>query len=664
MHAPRLLKKAAAGLVALAVAAPTAVTLSATQATPAAALANSHRALATELRLGITTGADGINANSTLRIVVRLTDGTVTTTTLTTGVAWTAGTKSPVVSLGRNMLRTEIKQLELVLTSPAQDYWDLKGITVDAVAPSTNDTAWIVSLAGDPVKRMSSTAGNYVVQLLSSHTPQLRPAVVDLRSSQTPVRNQGNRRTCIVHAALAATEAAYMREGGWFVDLSEEFVTWTGKTMFLEPNWTANVPNAMTTENQIGVTDGGNALETLKFMVDGLPRAEERLMPYVPDPYPNTSHPLLADGWSSSTLKNQRNANTVNLDTTLYPEAARTASQFYGVTSIGQLMLPALIIPATQTTPTTTTRNVSMAEIEAILASNREVAVDLWRLNHAVLLMGYDRTSQTVRIKDSGGAFGFNEQVAYSRVTNDIHTGGFVTGIRQPGAWGQMNFVGRWALDFDGWRGTLDITHIPGVSKKYLESYGITTTDNRIGSFYDQNGNAFRVNGSIRDTNITFRIDPAVPNLPFNQLSGREFNYTLQKTPGGFVMSGFHTDPGGGSYAGFARKNGTIEGSVPLAAPLSTASYLNGTFAASWWGTVGTVRLQGSSTPSGAFDVIHGTFQFGSTTQNVDLMVERAAPSRVTLSNRTTGVGYAYAWKLNHEPGILAGPGLVLTKTA
>jgi hypothetical protein len=47
------------------------------------------------------------------------------------------------------------------------------------------------------------------------------PDRVDLRSSQTPFRDQKGRRTCIVHSFIAAMEADLKRSGR-DVDLSED----------------------------------------------------------------------------------------------------------------------------------------------------------------------------------------------------------------------------------------------------------------------------------------------------------------------------------------------------------------------------------------------------------------------------------------------------------
>jgi hypothetical protein len=64
----------------------------------------------------------------------------------------------------------------------------------------------------------------------STATAQTRPKSIDLRSQQTPLRNQGARTTRTTFAAVAALEAAYIREGIGSFDLSEQFLNHMGNT--------------------------------------------------------------------------------------------------------------------------------------------------------------------------------------------------------------------------------------------------------------------------------------------------------------------------------------------------------------------------------------------------------------------------------------------------
>lgn len=62
---------------------------------------------------------------------------------------------------------------------------------------------------------------------------QSLPARVDLRANQTPIRNQEGRGTCTTFASVAAIEAAYRRERGLTLDLSEQYANHIAKTTAL-----------------------------------------------------------------------------------------------------------------------------------------------------------------------------------------------------------------------------------------------------------------------------------------------------------------------------------------------------------------------------------------------------------------------------------------------
>src|SRR5690606_3471581 len=72
-------------------------------------------------------------------------------------------------------------------------------------------------------------------------------------------------------------------------------------------------------------------------------------------------------------------------------------------------------------------------------------------------------------------------------------------------------------------------------------------------------GNAFRVNGSITPYNassvkIIFYIDGATPNLRWDALSGRRFEYIIS-LPDPDFMAGIHRDSDGSEYGGYAIKD-------------------------------------------------------------------------------------------------------------
>jgi len=626
-------------------------------ATPAPIVAS--KPLSSELGVVVTTGGDDLAGGSNANLVVSLTDGYVVSRSLNNGQQWAANTThTTVVSLTRHVLTSEIASVRLDLAPNGSDSWDANLVAVDA--RSSVSSTRIVSVSGTPYRKLTPTSRSLTLPFTAAQTVAARPAKVDLRAFQTAQKSQGSRRTCIIFSAVAATEAAYKRAGYGDLDLSEEFRNFEGKAMFLDPN-RSNVATSSAPESQLATTDGGNGLLTLKVMADGFRIPLESTMPYRSSGYTSADNPQLSKSWDQFTT--QRDMDAVNLDPNLFPDAARSAATYYGITGVTALLQP-------NSTP----------EIESILASNREVEVDLTNLQHSVLIVGYDRTDASnpvFFVKDSGGFWNTDARVMYSRfvkVTTDpsvsdgpITSAGFVTGVREPAAWSELAFLGRWNLDYDGWRGVLDIYHVPGISQAQLAYWNVTTTDRRIGTFYDASGNAFRVNGSMSGSRIVFSIDSTDPNMNYDKLSGRRFDYTLMRSASGSTMSGTHTDPDGHIYAGYARKDAPVGGGTALTTPLSTSSYLGAKFATTWLGNDGTVQLESTSTPSSTnsnLDVIRGTFTTATGYSNVTFAVDRTNPGHVTLTGPGSVPSTNSAQKLSWERGILAGQGLVLIKTS
>ena len=600
--------------------------------------------LANQVVVTVTTGADGLLAGNNADVVVGLNDGTIPgfRQSINNGGALAPGsTKTVTIPLGRHVVRTEISTVMIQLPQPATDSWDVSAVTADA--KSKFDTGRIASASGTPFRRLTPSSAltrNVDVPKTSTHWPVARPTTKDLRQYQTEYKSQGSRYSCIIFSPTAAIEAAYKRGGYGDLDLSEEFFNWQAKQMSLP---FALQPNADMNEGQPGVYAGGQGRDSLLTANDGLRIPLESDMAYKTTEYTEADDPLLANKWDSAVWRIQRNVSDINLGR-LFPNSARNASTFYGVYADKML-------------------STSVAEIESLLASNREVVININSPAHSVLIVGYNRTNPAAPffyIKDSGGLWSQDQQVPYSNVTSrTIATGGFVQSLRTPGPWTEMGLVGRWNLSFDGWHGVLDITRVPGVMNWY------TGAEARLGNFYDSTGKAFRVNGSITGNGISFYIDGADPNLPYNKLTGRHFVYYRMRTASGKeILSGYHTDPGSSiQSAGFARKDAPVDGSIALAAPLRTQSYMGRTFAATWFGVEGTLRLENRVVNGSTIDLIHGTFQSGTVTKAVDFIVDHANPGKVmvqepSLVNRVT------VRKLTWEPGILAVQNLVLVAIA
>lgn len=347
--------------------------------------------------------------------------------------------------------------------------------------------------------------------------------VVDLTAWQTPLRFQGNRNTCVTFAAVAALEARYRRLG-LDLDLSEEFVSSVGKMNWLHATW-AEITTSDTTENQLIGTGGGGGCGVVFQMQHWLRAPVESAMPYRDGSTAYAPpHPWGATHWLS-----QRNVNTWNLDPANLPRAALTQTNYYSVASQVQMSYAESRNPAA---------------IEAVLRNGYEVVWDfdihptgttgsIWRAAshavngaHSLLIVGYNRSSSNPAnhyfiAKNSWGATanpGGYTYIGYDYIANQGYDAAYITAARTPGPWTEVKFLGRRNLCFDGWRGTLDVYHIPhSFEESWLEFRNLTMTDRRVGTFYDTSGNAFRVNGWITGNELTIWWKDTNPNMRWDE---------------------------------------------------------------------------------------------------------------------------------------------------
>jgi hypothetical protein len=379
------------------------------------------------------------------------------------------------------------------------------------------------------------------------------PERVDLRSWQTPLRDQGPRATCIVHSSLAALEAAYKRAGYGDVRLSVEFAMYLGDMFYLEPRG-AKVVGAR--ENKLGSAEYGWSLDYVKLLSRGFAVPAESDMLYRPQGY--SAKPANDPVWAS-----QFQASSFNLDPRHLPPSALHAPRYFSVKSYWQLADPT-----------------SVVLFEQALARGYEVVWDfrvsgnrsgrIWQYTgpsqandaaHSMLIVGYDRARRYFIVKNSWS----NREYTYISYDYLKYGKGYsavcITGVNPPRGWTELGFVGRWQVTAGNTFGVLDVYHLPGLNQLFLEKAGIkdrkgqVIPDRRVGTFYE-NGDprrAFRVNGVLRGKRIIFFIDRRQPNLGYDRLQGKRFVFDL----GGRdrdVMTGDYREVNGVTGNGQARK--------------------------------------------------------------------------------------------------------------
>ncbi len=398
---------------------------------------------------------------------------------------------------------------------------------------------------------------------------QQRPTFVDLRPQQTPVKNQGARGNCFIHATAAAMEAVYKRQGYGDLDLAEHFSDYVARLLFLEtcqfngPYRTdrMRVPNAWERESGIPIFEGMSG--TVDSLIGSSPAEalgipEERYLPYSDFLFDNGGHPESDPMW-----KRQYEVSTHLLNERRLPRSALRAPAYYRVKRIAWM-------------PKADARRPEA--IEAALAAGHEVIWDfvvggsisgrIWKYSgppgegsfpHRVLIVGYDRRDPNNKyfiIKNSWGHPPANPPGDdFHRIAYDYLQYGewasWLAEVERPYRMPELAFIGRWNISFGPHRGDMDVYHIPGLMQplfdhnQYKDERGQIVKERRIGTFY-LNGDpqqAYRVNGSLRGDQIEAWINFDQPAPRWDILKGWKLSLRLDNN--GEQMRGTAAPPAG-----------------------------------------------------------------------------------------------------------------------
>ena len=374
---------------------------------------------------------------------------------------------------------------------------------------------------------------------LSSDKSVISPNIVDLRGNSTPYKNQtlpsGERGGCTYFGSLSALEAAYKKRGFGELDLSEEFMAITSKMFGLHPYW-SDIKDANVRENQFAGTQGGGSVALL---AQGMRIPTEAAVGY--GLYTISEHWAVLD----QLFTNNNNFSVWNR----FPRIGNTT--YYGVAGYENI------------------QTITAENLERVLSLGHEIKICIDNGSHCIMLAGFDKTNPAQKkfiIKDNYGPVGeaCNSNLQYLDYTaiSRLISAEYITEVRQPGAWKEINAVGRWDLNYAGWKGILEFYRLPGLMQFVLAGdeaksrNGGVITDRRLGTFYDHTGKMHRVNGKVTNVGGTveleFYIDGGKPNLRWDELSGRRFTYRLSAD--GNSMSGTHKDLDGRIFDGSARR--------------------------------------------------------------------------------------------------------------
>jgi Papain family cysteine protease len=341
------------------------------------------------------------------------------------------------------------------------------------------------------------------------------PVRYTLADQQTPLRNQLSRRTCWVFAGTAAIEARYKRDFGITVDLSEQFLNHVAKSTGLHPGFYKY-------ENQSSYWGGGTTAASISaatgFAIpfeDEAPYLDQGAMNALKNSIPGAGDLV----WSGDPARNfvtQQQVDAFEYSERYISLTAREQAKF-GVARVRLLR--------TQDARNTET-------LERLIASDHEVAIDVdlfWRFDestqvfehnpgerswgqHAFLIVGYDREAQTFTVKNSWGETDFL-QVRYEFFRHNTFGATVVDAVTSPGSMTTSGlWMGRWAMNHDGWAGELVIRRVPASDDSQV----------KLGTYYDAQGDAHAVNGRVSGNGADLSFEIADTDEP-NARGGQTF---------------------------------------------------------------------------------------------------------------------------------------------
>lgn len=501
--------------------------------------------------------------------------------------------------------------------------------------------------------------------------PAARPPRVLLTAAQTPVRDQGSRGTCSAFGAVAGLEAACKRAGLGDLDLSEEFLAYGGKLMWVEVRWpsAARLP-ADAPENALAASTGSTGTFLVEMLEGGFAVPTEADLPYRAG-YAGTldGHEDLADPW----WRVAWNVDLWNLDPSRLPPATLAAPRFYRVADYRWVYLG-----RRETDPT------YAAQLEEVLASGHEIVWDVavregerapvWhhdparppRTAHAMLVVGYDRTSPDPRdhhfvVKNSWGPTAHPDGL--TRVGYDYLRHGlaalWIAGVEAPAPWPEARFVGRWDLSLDGAPAVLAWNRVPGVLQRGLDETRAlhpedpALVDRRVGNLYPlaTPRPLARVNGEVAGTTARLHFDPDGPLLRYDERRGRTADLRLHARSGA-TLSGTFTDAAGRRRPCYATRG--PRRARPGAAAVARAGALRGAFELDVDGAPGRLRLH----DDGTADLTLEAFGFA---RRVPWGEDPADPRGLVLASERP-LGGTFTLRLGllgAEPGVLVGTATV-----
>jgi C1A family cysteine protease len=354
------------------------------------------------------------------------------------------------------------------------------------------------------------------------------PARVDHRQFHGPIRDQAERGTCASFAAAAALEGIYRRaDASRFrsLDLSEQYINHVQKMVERSPTSRAGLM-----EDELGCW-AGSQIHYISAVIYQYGTPEEAVLAYNPtEAFEKTGSNLQDEDGHARSDAPQLSADDFNLDRNNLPDSALEKATYR----------PGKVYWLSDQEMSDSNR------VEQVVAAGYDIMFGLvlvddertddgaWipidggqiRGGHAMLIVGYDRPDRYYIVRNQWGPDPDANDGGYSHISYDYleQYAGDGAVLAEPvepvSRTTDHNWIAWWSFGDDG---HMDIYRLPGTySRKDPRAH-----DHRVGTWFDADGTAYRMNGTFKDGDLVVYINYDKPNLPPDELSGDWYRYQL-----------------------------------------------------------------------------------------------------------------------------------------
>jgi C1A family cysteine protease len=369
-------------------------------------------------------------------------------------------------------------------------------------------------------------------------------ATVDHRQFYGPIRDQGGRGTCVSFSTIAAIEGVYQRmdpKRFAALHLSEQWANHMQKMVDRRRSARADLM-----EDNLGSWGASRVYYMLSVLHRyGVPEAAS--MAYnatadyeaIGEQYESQNRQGEPSGFAAANAP-QKAADDFNLDPERLPVTALEKAP-YRPLHVTLLSEQQMQDPAT---------------LEQIVAAGSDIAFgitlvddlrnedDAWvpaengsvRGGHAMLIVGYNHARQYFIVRNQWGpdpdAVKAGDPDGYARISYDYfrqyaQDGAYVTAVADPGRENTRErlWLRHWPVTGANGQGagSLNLYRLPGT----VALSDPRSDDYRIGTYFDAQGNAYRVNGQVDGDRLTLFLNQQNPNTDPSDLSGTRIQLQL-----------------------------------------------------------------------------------------------------------------------------------------